>query len=111
MHPIARRVLDGEAVCPSEISLDNAARLRAWIDDTSRHHAKDDCTGGKNCVHEPGLATVEWEQVLTREATHLCVCGQHGSNEPDKARAIANAYFAKWSRNDTRIARIHRASR
>lgn len=85
-----------EGMCPSEINEHNATRLMDWVRDTDRHHTKETCRNGKDCVHAPGEMTIDWAATIMAEAPHVCTCGAHGTHDPSMAREVVVDFQNRW---------------
>jgi hypothetical protein len=106
MNPMAERILTGESVCRSEINEFNAAQLVAWISDTDRHHTKDACPNGKDCVHKPEAMTAAWAVTLSNQARVVCSCGAHGVSDPVEADRIIAEFRSEWGQDNARPPKV-----
>ena len=90
---IIDRILAG--ACVSEINIHNATSIMDWVRDTDSHHDAKGCKK-KNCIHAPRPMDVAWAAALANEAQFVCTCGEHGTNEPEKAKAIVQEFRKEW---------------
>lgn len=97
INPVAERIMF-EGMCPSEINMHNANEIMDWVRDTDRHHTKEDCKSGKNCVHAPGDMTVDWAATIMAEAEHVCICGEHGIDNPEMAWEVVRDFQKRWGK-------------
>jgi len=74
MHPLAKRILEGEDLCEGEILADNARSIlkRDAVRKQTAHEAKG-CKN-KNCTHGIGDNT-EYAAHLAEQAIEACTCG------------------------------------
>ncbi len=77
LRPIAERIVAEGGICMAEVHEHNATVLMAWVKDTTRHHAAEDCPNGKNCCHAPGAGEVELAASHINDMPQVCTCGVH----------------------------------